>query len=275
MDNLLDTSGFNNWIAKHWRNVLSRVALPLLAIVASYGVYSYTKLFVPELFAVLAAAAFEMVYIGLAVVTLQPSQQKRGRQISYGAVGVSVIYNVLAGLIDRNPNLLKGMSTDTRLYAEIAMAVLHGVPLAVLAFLVADLLLHQFQPIADPEKEQLQLDLHQVQGSVAELQNQLIGLQAELQGYEVVKAELQLSAIQLQGEKEELQSKLQVADQAAKEAWSKLQEKNQPATSPDLVLQFDELVKAIQARRVTANEAKLQVRILLGLKEQEVIANEG
>src|SRR6266536_6171242 len=90
-----------------WRAVLSRAPLPMLALAASHGVYSYNLLFVPVWVALVSAAAFELTYCGLSVVTLTADQQPRARRIAASAVFVSVIYNTLAGLFHRRPDLLE------------------------------------------------------------------------------------------------------------------------------------------------------------------------
>jgi hypothetical protein len=125
-------------LVNHWRDVLARLPLPMLALAASYGVWSFQALFVPLWVAAISAAAFELTYIGLAVVRLDEPSRRRAAMISVGAVVVSVLYNTLAALLHIRPALL-----DARpLWADIALAVLHGAPLAWLAWLVADLLLH-------------------------------------------------------------------------------------------------------------------------------------
>jgi len=122
-----------------WRDLLARLPLPMLALAASYGVYSFALMFVPLWVAVVQAAAFELVYIGLAVVRLDADAQWRARAISVGAVVVSVAYNTLDGLFHRRPGVLE----LPPLWLDVVLSLLHGVPLAVLAYLVADLLLHQ------------------------------------------------------------------------------------------------------------------------------------
>jgi hypothetical protein len=121
-----------------WRAVLSRAPLPMLALAASHGVYSYNLLFVPVWVALVSAAAFELTYCGLSVVTLTADQQPRARRIAASAVVVSVIYNTLAGLFHRRPDLLSGLP----LALDVALAILHGLPLAIVAYSVAHLLLH-------------------------------------------------------------------------------------------------------------------------------------
>jgi hypothetical protein len=128
-----------NLISNRWRIILARLPLPMLALSASYGVYSFALLFVPHWVAVVQAAAFELTYIGLAVQPLmREDARQRATAISVGAVLVSILYNTLAGLFHRNPAWLVDMWT----WYEISLAVLHGAPLAWVAYLVADLLLH-------------------------------------------------------------------------------------------------------------------------------------
>ena len=122
-----------------WRDVLARLPLPMLALAASYGVYRFAAMFVPQWVAIVQAAAFELVYMGLAVVRgLTPGQYKRARAISLGSVAVSVAYNSLDGLFHRRVDLLVGAP----LWVDVSLALLHGAPLALVAYLVADLLLH-------------------------------------------------------------------------------------------------------------------------------------
>lgn len=126
-------------IAIDWRGVLARLPLPMLALAASYGVYSFALLFVPAWVAVVQAAAFELTYVGLAVTQgLGEAQRKRATGISIGAVVASVIYNTLAGWFQAQPQLL----VDATALAWLCLAVLHGAPLAWVAYLVSDLLLH-------------------------------------------------------------------------------------------------------------------------------------
>jgi hypothetical protein len=142
---------FWNWLCHlPWREILARLPLPMLALAASYGVYSYALLFVPEWVAVIQAAAFEATYIGLAVTRgLNPQQRQKATLISVTAVVVSVVYNSLAGMFHRQPELLQ--NADRLLNSGLAF--LHGAPLAIVAYYVSDLLLHsEKQPeTAKPE----------------------------------------------------------------------------------------------------------------------------
>ncbi len=159
------------------RAFFAAAPLPMLALAASYGVYSFNILFVPQWVALVSAAAYELTYVGLAVVQVQADQRIRARWISLGAVVVSICYNTLAGLFHREPALLEAAP----LWANVALALLHGAPLAWVAFLVADLLLHRV-PDAVP----------QVQPEVARLRQALVQaeqrvLQAEAQASDAMK----------------------------------------------------------------------------------------
>src|SRR5690349_13755300 len=99
-----------NWIKTHWRTILARAPLPMLALAASWGVYSFARLYVPTVIAIIQAAAFELTYIGLAITRdLTHEQRRRATHISIGAVVVSVIYNAIDGLFARNPAWLVGL----------------------------------------------------------------------------------------------------------------------------------------------------------------------
>lgn len=121
-----------------WRASLAQLALITLALSAAYGVYRFQAHFTPEWVALVSAASFELTYIGLAVLQTTPATRKRATAISIGAVVVSVVYNSLSALFDIRPALLD----NPALWVHAALAVLHGMPLAFVAFLVSDLLLH-------------------------------------------------------------------------------------------------------------------------------------
>lgn len=128
-----------HWLAQNWRQLLSRLPLPMLALAASYGVYRFALLYSPWWVAVVQAAAFETTYTGLAVLDdLDAGQRKRATWISVGAVVVSIIYNTIASMEYRNPGTFVNLAQSY----EWAMAFLHAAPLAIVAALVANLLLH-------------------------------------------------------------------------------------------------------------------------------------
>ena len=114
----------------------TRAPLPMLALAAAWGVFKFNALFVPFWVAVISAAAFELTYIALSMIVTQ--DRRRATIIAMSAVTVSVIYNSLAGLFAIRPGIL----LDRPLWADILLAVLHGAPLAVVAYNVSVLLLH-------------------------------------------------------------------------------------------------------------------------------------
>ncbi len=120
--------------------VLQVLPLPMLGLAASYGVYFFASQFVPYPVAIIEAAAFELTYIGLASMTgLSPSLRTYARIVSIGAVIVSVIYNTIAGAIHQDSTIIQDLSA----FWFWLIAVLHGAPLAILAYFVADLIFHQ------------------------------------------------------------------------------------------------------------------------------------
>jgi hypothetical protein len=119
------------------RDILARLPLPMLALSAAYGVWQFQALFVPLWVALLSALAFESVYIALALAPA--SDPRRATVISLTAVTVSVLYNTLSSLFHIRPALL----LERPLWADVALACLHGAPLAIVAYAVADLVLHR------------------------------------------------------------------------------------------------------------------------------------
>lgn len=116
---------------------LPYVALFTLGLSASYGVFQFGLLYVPWYVALVTAAAFELTYVGLSVVTIRNTQEKdKAAWVARGAVFVSVAYNVISGYLHRNP------ITRFEWWLEIIFAVLHGAPLAIVAYALASLLLH-------------------------------------------------------------------------------------------------------------------------------------
>lgn len=123
------------------RHTLMRaVPLLMLASSAAYGVAMFQALFVPWYVAWLSAAAFECTYAFLAF--LRTPDTRRAMWLSLAAVAVSVVYNTLSSLFHIRPALLVGRP----LWSDVVLAVLHGAPLAIVAYAVASLLLHSDTP---------------------------------------------------------------------------------------------------------------------------------
>jgi hypothetical protein len=181
-----------------WRGVLARLPLPMLALAASYGVYSFALLFVPPIVAGVQAAAFELTYIGLAVTqSLDGAQRKRATTISIGAVVASIVYNTLAGWFHRQPDLLTAGGD----LAWLMFAILHGAPLAWVAYLVSDLLLHSAARSRRPAQlraliKRLARGWRTARAQIAPLQALLAQSRAELEHIRATARERDESAAQ-------------------------------------------------------------------------------
>lgn len=150
--------------------------LPMLALAASYGVYIFNLLFVPMWVALVSAAAFELVYIA---ISLTPSNRRQALWVAGSAVAVSIIYNSLAGLFHLRPELL----IDKPLWADVVLAMLHGLPLATIAFFFAVLVLHvpttEFVPQEPAQRATADADIVPLRPEQGELQLKIRTLAAE------------------------------------------------------------------------------------------------
>lgn len=120
--------------------LLQILPLPMYGLAASYGVYYFAALEVPNFVAIAEAAAFELTFIGLATIqNLSENQKKQASLVSIAAVAVSLIYNALtyAHLMDKE--IFDNLST----FFFWALAFIHGAPLPVLGYFVANLIFHQ------------------------------------------------------------------------------------------------------------------------------------
>jgi hypothetical protein len=127
------------FVAGNWRGFFALLPLPLLGLAASYGVYRFALVFVPGWVAIVTASSFEFVYIGLAVYNKFGEKERRSAlYVSLGAVVTSILYNVLDGFFHRRPELLTNMPW----WGDLLLSVVHGAPLAILAFLVSRLVMH-------------------------------------------------------------------------------------------------------------------------------------
>jgi hypothetical protein len=145
-------------------NSLPYLALPMLMLPLAYGVYSFASQFVPSYVAIGEAFALEFTYVGLAALRgLSPNQVHRAKKIAYWAVTVSITYNIIAAGIHQNADLFAGL--EGTLYYEgdqlkglggffvfWSLAIIHGLPIGVVSFKIAELLLHQQTIINDERK---------------------------------------------------------------------------------------------------------------------------
>jgi len=234
------------WLKCNWRALLSRLPLPMLALAASWGVYSFAAAYVPQWVAIVQAAAFELTYIGLAVTRdLSGAQRRRATAISIGAVAASVLYNSIDGYFARNPAALAGLPW----WAEAIGAVLHGAPLAIVAYLVADLLLH-----SQPRRTDRAAQLRRL---VRALARQLRTARREL---------APLSAMLAQAQTEAAQAQTEAAQQAA-ELVDALHEAAQQETT---IAQLRDELARTQAERAQYGDAAAQLRASTARLEAEL-----
>ena len=128
----------------NWPALLSILPLPMLGLAASFGVYFFSKRFVPEWVAVGEAMAFELTYIGMAASqAISGAKYKRARWVSMAAVAVSVIYNTLAAALHLHPEVLDILKpTENGFWPGVGfwvVSMLHGAPLAILGFFISEL----------------------------------------------------------------------------------------------------------------------------------------
>lgn len=234
-----------HWLRHHWRDVMARLPLPTLALAASYGVYSYALLFVPWWVAVIQAAAFELTYLGLSTVDVPERwRRRRAAAISLAAVSVSVVYNSAAGYFHRNPAALSGLS----FVEELALAVAHGAPLAIVAYLVADLLLHTYDRRVIPAQRRALI--RRLMRIVRELRVSLANAQALISDQAREFRESRLLAARESGE---LREQLEQARAQAREAHAEVAKLREQARDP---------------RNIPANDPPTRARVVAYVREQ-------
>jgi predicted PurR-regulated permease PerM len=114
---------------------ITLLPIALLALSASYGIYSFSLLFVPWYIAGITALAFELTYCTLVFI-----DSSKARPVSIMAVIVSVLWNVGHSLFVLYPASLDIVHSS--LWFSFTLSAIHGIPLATLAYLVADVSLH-------------------------------------------------------------------------------------------------------------------------------------
>jgi hypothetical protein len=112
----------------------------LLAGVAVYFVFSFTAMVAPWYIALLSAGSLVSVYLGLAGTQLPQSQQPLAIGISALAMVIEMLYGILYVLNLQAPYLFVA---PLPLWADIALAVLHGAPFTLLLFAVSLLMVHK------------------------------------------------------------------------------------------------------------------------------------
>lgn len=186
---------------------ISRIAIILLSLSAAFGVYEFARMFVTDIVAVITAGGFELTYIGLAVLdNLTPEQKIRANRLSLMAVFVSMIFNSIAGFVTRNPNIAK---LDTsNIVTEVILTVIHGVPLALLAYLVSNLVLHkEGVSINESETEsfhKLSARVESLHESLKVAQSKNENFQIEIESLKIANETFMVVAESLQSENENL-----------------------------------------------------------------------
>jgi hypothetical protein len=114
---------------------ITLLPISLLALSASYGIYSFSLLFVPWYIAGITALAFELTYCTLVFI-----DSTKAKPVSIMAVIVSVLWNVGHSMFVLFPASVEMVYNS--LLLSFILAAIHGIPLATLAYLVADVSLH-------------------------------------------------------------------------------------------------------------------------------------
>lgn len=126
----VSNKGKNNVFGSWLIAFLKFAPLPMLGLAAAHGVYSFSTMFGSglsgEIFAWITAAAFEATYIGLSLTQFKTPEQKHlAKKTALGAVAVSAIFNSLSGVYVYEQSWI--------------LSLVHGVPLALIGYLVAEL----------------------------------------------------------------------------------------------------------------------------------------
>lgn len=127
------TERFKPWVPK--------IAMLTLAFGSSVGVYRFSLLFFEWWIAFIVACSFELTYLGLAVVRANMTEDARKQAIwlSRSAAGVAMLIVTLDGFFHLRPSLLAVKPW----YIDLALALVHGIPLPYIAYRMSNLLLHQ------------------------------------------------------------------------------------------------------------------------------------
>lgn len=112
----------------------------MIGLSASYGVYHFSSQFMPQPFPLIEAAAFEFIYIRLTMMKgLSDKMRTLARRVSIGAVLVSVVYNTISARMYMD----SGWMDDSGQMVFWIMAILHGLPLAVIGYFVVEVHFHE------------------------------------------------------------------------------------------------------------------------------------
>lgn len=130
------------------RKILALASVPLLAVPSAIGVYTYLEPQSGWLGAGLAAAGFEVLYIGVNILIINtPELRTYARNVSLGAVIVAVLMNSLAHYGAAVPGAYSGAAFAV---LPAILAVVASAPLAGLAYAVS-VLLHRLSEAETPQ----------------------------------------------------------------------------------------------------------------------------
>ena len=112
------------------RKALTILSVPLLAIPSAVGVYQFLEAHGNPIAAGMAAAGFELLYIGINVLPLSSRLQSYARRVALASVATAILMNALAHYGNAAP-------WDIGL---MAVSLIASAPLAALAYAVSVLL---------------------------------------------------------------------------------------------------------------------------------------
>lgn len=129
-----------SWQGETWVQLMIKAPLPMLALASSYGVYSFSVIFMPWWMALLSSTAFELVYISLAYVTLTSQGMKtEANRVAAGSVIVAILYNVIASYLHLRPVDWSQVEVGW----VFLLSIVHGAPLATVAYFYSKLMFHK------------------------------------------------------------------------------------------------------------------------------------
>lgn len=117
-----------------------KLAMVLLAVVATYFVGQFTALVAPWYIAVGAAGSLVATYIGLAFASIPTEQRQRANRVAVAAMLIEAAYGTLYVLHVQNPGLFE---PPLPLLASVPLALLHGSPFTVLLYFVSLFIVHE------------------------------------------------------------------------------------------------------------------------------------
>jgi len=119
---------------------LLKLALLMLAGVASYYVYGFTVQVAPFPIALGAAGSLVGTYVGLAFADVPSDQRSRAMYVARAAMIVEALYGFLFVLAQQSP---EWFAVPMHPALSIALAALHGAAFSVLAFFVSLFIVHE------------------------------------------------------------------------------------------------------------------------------------